>query len=384
MKKILFSINNLQGGGAEKLLIDVVQNLNSRYKIDILLIEKEGVYIEEIKNSNQIISIFGKRKKWNKIKILRKINTAYRIFYIKFFYKYIIKNKIADKYDVIIPFLEGVTTELFSKLKSTSIISWVHTDLNNVNTHFSRSEEKKMYENSNKIVCVSDQIKKSFIKRHPYYQNKVIVIKNLIDTEKIKVKSLESKKEINVGIKEYNKIVSVGRLSIEKGHNILLEAINNLVKKGIKVQVDILGIGNKYGEYSNYIQENKLENNINLLGFKKNPYPYIKDADIFILPSYVEGYPLVLCEAMVLGKCIISSNTLGGEEILENGKYGLLFEKGQAKDLEKVILKVLGNKEKILEYSEKVKIGAKKFKKEIIINEIIKIIEEQSDKNEGI
>lgn len=368
MKKLLFVINNLNGGGAEKALLVLAKILKKEnYDITILLIEREGIYIKEAEKEFKILNIFNKRNIFNKIKIFRKINTAYRIYFIKYFYKYILEKKLQKNYDVVISFLEGISTELISEIKNMKKIAWIHTDLSKNNIHFSLKEQRKMYEKIDKIVCVSNDTKEKFLNLHSCYNKKTVVIYNYIDKDEIIDKSLEKKISKN---KNLIRIISVGRLSKEKGHNLLLEALTNINLPNKNYEVEILGDGVKRKEYEKYILENNLNDKVKLLGFKKNPYLYIRNADIFIMPSYYEGYPLVLCEAMTLGKAIISSDCGSALEILENGKYGMIFKKGDSLDLKYKIEKMININDHVKLYSVLSKLGSQNFDKEKILKNI--------------
>lgn len=373
MKKLLFVINNLNGGGAEKALLVLTKILKKEnYDITILLIEREGVYIKEAEKEFKILSIFKKRNIFNRIEIFRKINTAYRIYFIKYFYKYILEKKLQNNYDIVISFLEGVSTELISKIENIKKVAWVHTDLSKNNIHFNLKEQRKMYEKIDKIVCVSNDTREKFLNLHPYYNEKITVIYNYIDKNEIINKSLEQEMTKD---KNLIKIISVGRLSKEKGHNLLLEALTKINLLNKNYEVEILGEGTERKEYEKYISENTLNDKVKLLGFKKNPYPYIKNADIFIMPSYYEGYPLVLCEAMILGKAIISSDCGSALEILENGKYGMLFKKGNSLDLKYQMEKMINFDNNIGLYSDLSKLGSQNFDKEVILKKIKNLFE---------
>lgn len=373
MKRLLFVVNSLNGGGAEKALLTLLRILKEEgYDITILLIEKEGVHIKEAEKEFKVLNIFKKRSFLNKIMILKKINSAYRIYLIKYFYKYILEKKLQNNYDVVISFLEGVSTELISRIKSIKKIAWIHTDLSKNNVHFNLKEQKKMYKEIDKIVCVSNDTKKNFLSLHPYYKEKVSVIYNYIDKNEIINKSIEEKIAKN---EDLIKIISVGRLSKEKGHNLLLEALSQISLPDKNYKIEILGEGIEREKYEKYILDNNLCNKIKLLGFKKNPYPYIKSADILIMPSYYEGYPLVLCEAMILGKAIISSDCGSATEILENGKYGVLFKKGDSLDLRYQIEKMVNTVGNIKLYSNLSKLGSQNFDKEKILKNIKNLFE---------
>ena len=143
------------------------------------------------------------------------------------------------------------------------------------------------------------------------------------------------------------RVITIGRFTDQKDHLTLLRALNE-IKNKINFKLLIIGRGvNKY-KMINYIEENKLKNDIKILPFQKNPYKYLRIADLFILSSKFEGLPNVLLEAAVLKKFIISTNCpTGPREILQNGKGGFLFKVGDYKDLSKKILYYHLNQKKL-------------------------------------
>ena len=134
----------------------------------------------------------------------------------------------------------------------------------------------------------------------------------------------------------------------QKDQIVLLQALNKL-KGQIKFKLIILGKGKNKKKLENYIFRNKLKDNIKIIGYKKNPYPYIKKANIFILSSKFEGLPNVLLEAQYLKKIIISSNCpTGPREILLGGKAGFLFKVGNINELKKYFFVTNKNNKKII------------------------------------
>lgn len=334
MKKILIMIDSLNGGGAEKVLVDILNNIDyMKYHVELFLIRKKGVYLENV-NKNVRIKHFLDKKE-SKLKYFFK-NKLYIL--TKKFPK-LINLIIKEKYDISIAFLEGESTKFLSYKKGDKKkIAWVHTNLD-LHKTFSKELEECYYSKYNNIICVSKDVKKVFDNRYPIFKEKTEVIYNLIDKKGIIYKSNLCKNNLN---KDKINIIAVGRLSKEKGFDLLLKAHKNLILEKIRHNIYILGEGPERKNLEEQIKKYSLENSFFLLGFKENPYPFIKEADIFVMPSRYEGYPIALMESIVLGKPIISTNSTGTKELLGNGEYGVMINvnniEGLAMELKNMIL----------------------------------------------
>lgn len=352
MKKILIIIDALRGGGAEKVLYDISKNIDfSKYKIELFLIQNEGIYREKIKKLGiNIDYLFDERKDLISNILYRKFKSmiirVLRYFYCK--YPFLIKKLKDRNYDIEIAFLEGYSTVLIANRKNKSKkIAWVHIDLEKHRV-LNSNLEKKSYQKIDKIICVSEDSKKSVLNLYPENKDKIRVMYNPIDKDNI----LEKSKEKIEMKKDKLNIITVGRLSYQKGYDILLQTHKKLIKEGLNYSLIILGEGIERKNLEKYIKENNLENNTQLLGFKENPYSYLKEADIFVSSSRYEGYPLVLCEAVCLGKPIIATNCTGPKEILENSRYGLMAEVENVDDLAEKMKKLILNEELRKKYSD--------------------------------
>lgn len=379
MKRILFIMPSLVGGGAEKVLFDLVKSLDKeKYEIDLFLIENEGVYIEDIKkNINNYNCLFStKRPKINKIKIFQKFISLFRRPKLLLFRKGWI-DPIDKKYDVEIAFLEGWPTEYLANRKTVAKkIAWVHTDLEKHRV-LSKKVEEKVYDKMDTIVCVSQDSKKSILKLYPNIQNKTEVIYNPILKEEILEKAAAKVEKIT----DENKItlIASGRLKEEKGFDILLKAHKELLEEGLDYNLKILGDGPLRKKIENYILENKLQKNTELLGFKKNPHAYVKQADVFVVSSRYEGYSLVLAEAMVLGLPIISTKCIGPLEILNNGEYGLLVECEDVLSLKNGLKKMIIKEEERKKYKKLSENRLNFFDLDKVLKDIQKILENEEE-----
>ena len=196
---------------------------------------------------------------------------------------------------------------------------------------------------ANKIIVNSEDFKKEL--KSKFNLNSECIYNPLNKKEIIK----NSKKRLNISFfnKKDFKIISVARFTNQKDHFCLIKSINLLKNKYKNIKVLLIGSGDKKKEIQNFIDELRLNKIIKILNFKKNPYPYMKNSDLFILSSNFEGLPNVLLEAITLNKFIISSNCpTGPSEILDNGKGGLLFKVGDYKGLSKKITYTIQNKKK--------------------------------------
>lgn len=375
MKKILFLIYNLDGGGAEKVLMKILEKINEdNFKIDLFLVKKEGFYLkffqEKLSKKIKLITPYDNLSKnklisWIQYKIIhKKVKRSLKN-------PELFKKFIKDKYDTEIAFLEGMSSIYLSKTECKNKIAWVHIDLEK-HRLMTKEKEREMYKNYNKIVCVSNQSKSAFEKLYPEFSNRTQVVYNPIDREEIIEKSYEKIEKFKDG----NKVtfIAIGRLHEQKGFDILLKAYKLLKDEKLESNLVILGEGDEKEKLKKYIIENDLEKYIKLLGFKENPYPYLKQSDIFVSSSRYEGYPLVLCEAICLNKPIIATECTGTKEILEEGKYGLTCEIDNAYELKECMKKFILDKELRKEYGEKSKKKSEEIEIKSIMREIEKII----------
>lgn len=377
MKKVLFMIDSLNGGGAERVLINILNRMDyTKFHVTVFMIFGEGVYLSSVPQNVTVRALlkgYNTIKSWHPfLRLLYKTYIKLTLGIVKLLkgrpiYSFILK----DKYDVEISFIEGDTCYFVanSRNKSSKKISWIHTDLAKRRT-MSYARELKSLSRMDKIICVSNGTKKSVISLYPQLKEKLQVIYNPIDKEQIIMNAL-----VPIQIdKEKTTIVCVGRLVEVKGYDVLLKAHHELISEGIEHQIIILGEGNLEEELKREILQLNLQNSFILMGYKENPYPYIKAADIYVLPSIFEGFSLSLVEAMVLGKPCIATRCVGPTEIL-NDEYGLLVEPGNVQSLKQNMKKLIVDKALQDCYSQKSLQRTKIFDINSVMTEIINIIE---------
>lgn len=369
MKKVLFFINTLGTGGAEHVLVDIANKLDSKkFDITIKTIYDINVYKNEINDNIKVESYYHSKK--NKLidKVFKKI------LYLKIkkyssdkLYKMMIKNK----YDIEIAFLEGLPTKIISgsdNVKSKKI-AWVHCDfeINKDSDFFFNSEEEQLqtYKKFDEIYCVSNKAKESFVKRF-FIDKNIYTLYNIVDKNKI-LKKAQEKVELS---NDFN-IITVGRLTKQKGFIRLIESYANIINKlNVKTHLYIIGDGEEKEAIEKKIKERKMEPFVSLLGNQSNPYKYMKNCDLYVCSSYSEGYPLTIVEALTLHLPVFATNCSDFTQMLDNGNFGLIVENNE-KSIEEGLVKIINNS-KIL----------KKYKNNIVNNYIdndknIKRIENQ-------
>ena len=344
MKKILMVAQTLGGGGTEVALVELINHLDTKkYEITLLLMDKDTSFIDRIKRKIKIKYLKFDDMFWHNLvsmntmvgKAIKKanINSSLKIYDIAL--KHIYSSVFNKKYDLAIDFYgygSFTTAIVADKVNASKKVTWLHDAkmswIKNVEEYFDKY---------NKIFCVSKSVKVSFDKLYPQIDNKSEVLYNLIDKTNIIRKSTEFVPH-NFKKNKFN-IVSVGRLTEQKGFDIALESAKILKNRGLNFQWFVVGEGRDRKKLEKKMRKLNLNNFFFFLGQKANPYPYIKNGNVFVLPSRHEGYGLAVLEARILKKPVIVSNIPVYKEQIINNKNGLISELN-AEDLSNKIMKL--------------------------------------------
>jgi len=362
MRKIIIVANNLAGGGAEKSLLIYLRNINLKnFEIDLLLIKKIGVYLDEIPVGVNLIDTYGDEIVIPKCK--SEIKKAY-------------KKHIKKKYDVEIAFLEGPPT-LFvscSNNKYSKKYAWIHTDLYAVKwteKYFASTEsEAKTFKVFDKRFFVSESNRKIFADKFGIFDNNYIMM-NPVDTNEI----LEKSKQYKISKSKFS-FCYVANFNSHKNHSMLLNAAKKLIDKGYDFILYLVGYGALLDKMKNLSKSLEIQENIFFSGFIKNPFPYVLSSDVFIHVSIGEGFPYALCESLILNKPILATNCAGNRDVLDFGEYGFLVditENSIARGMERMI-----NENSLREYYlSKASIRAQQFAFEGSIKEFEILLDER-------
>ena len=383
MKKLLFIINTLGCGGAERAMLNLFSALDSnKYEISLFVLTSQGELRRELPENVRLIN-----KKYKEVSVLTKKGRRLLTLSVlkagigkALFLRrapYIIKNflimrkkgkimpdkllwrllsdgalKIQEEYDLAVAYLEGGATYYVADyVKAKKKAAFVHIDYEKAG--YTRELDLDCYEKFDRIFTVSDEVKEHFLSVYPEYENKTSVFNNILNQERIK-KMADQGEGFNDGFKGL-RILTVGRLTRQKRYDIAIEAMK-LIKEKISMPIRwyVLGEGDLRQELEQQIKSAGLENDFILMGVKENPYPYYKGCDFYVHATEFEGKSIALQEAQVLGKPILATDCSGNREQIENGTDGILCELDPGQVCEQ-LLYMINNPEKCKGYGEKAK-----------------------------
>jgi glycosyltransferase involved in cell wall biosynthesis len=351
-KDILFIIPSMNGGGAERVLINLFKLIDlNQFNIHLYVIEEKGVLWESIPDGINKKLLFPN-------KYISKLATLlYRKFSFKGISKFYGKN-IKGKYDVGVSFLDSIHTEFLfiNKADIDKKVAMIHSSYKSYPQKLKLLENEKYknkvlerYKNVDIILTVSHESLSEFIDIFGTF-NDMRVIYNPINKIDViaKANSFEPQ-EIN---SDKFTFIAIGSLIPVKGFDLLIDACKYLKDEGFEFEVNILGDGQLRSNLDNQIKKQSLTKHVFLRGFKENPYPWLKHSQTLIMTSIAEGLPTVLCEALTMGIPTITPNVPGCREVIEYGEYGLVYDR-DSKALFNQMKKIIIEKEVHEKYSKK-------------------------------
>ncbi len=370
--KITLYIPSLEGGGSERFVINFLKGFkNKNFKLTLILEKKEGEYLKAVPenviiynlNTNFYLFVFLKL-----IKYFKKENPD---FFISFFP---VKN--------IISLLAGYFSRTKTKIiiSSRTTFSIAATNMGNPIKRFLTKFilpflMSIIYHKADSIVCVSKGVAKD-LSQIIGNSDKIKVIYNPIDNEHILSLAKEKVGSVWFDNSSVPVILAVGRLIKAKDYPTLIGAFHEVLKKR-SVRLAIIGRGEEKEILENIVNNLGISSNVVFLGFQDNPYKYMASATIFVLSSIREGFPNVLIETMACGTPAISTNCKSGpNEIIENGRNGLLVPVGNEEALANAIIKLLDNPDLRKSLSKEGKKRVKDFYLEKIVNKYENLFEE--------
>ncbi|KPL57777.1 glycosyltransferase [Rossellomorea vietnamensis] len=349
-KNLLFVIPSLEVGGGEKSLVNLLAQIDyDLYNVDLFLFNHSGLFLKLVPQSVRILGMQNNYHVFTQslIKsicsfILKgKVNMAFNrlMFSTK---NRILKNKaiseqyswrnlssslngLEKQYDLAIGYLEKSSIYfVVDKVIAKKKVGWIHTNYSSsgMDSNFDYSFFKKL----DTIVTVSEECRKSIEENFKELEKKIRVIKNIVSPNVIKTLSNE---KIYIEDETKNKsinIITVARLSYEKGLDLAISACEKLIINGYKVQWMVLGEGKERSKLEELIKAKGLTKNFKLMGNKENPYPFIKNSDIYVQPSRYEGKSIALDEAKILNKPIVTTNFETAVDQILHEVNGLLVD----------------------------------------------------------
>ncbi len=320
MKKLLFAAYDMSVGGIETALLTLLNYLADKdYKITLVLERKQGIFLKDLNTKINVVEY--KPASIRFLPIRKFINSIKRL-------KFIIKYK--NKFDFSASFATYSKVASFtSRTASKNCALWGHADYFELFRQ-NKNEMKDFfegikYDEFKTIIFVSKKACNTFIEVFPQMKNKVVFCNNLINYKKIQNMS----KEKTDYKKDKYTFINVGRHDeTQKKLTRIIEAAEMLKEDNLDFKILFVGEGKDTSKYKKIANRSELRDNVEFLGVKKNPYPYIKLADAVILTSDYEGYPVVFLEALILNKPIITTDVADAVDDI-NDKFGKVVKKDE-------------------------------------------------------
>lgn len=323
MKKILFLIHDLGHGGAEKVLVNLVNNMDkSKYDITVMALFGGGVNEKKLASHVHYKTAFKKSFRGN--------SHLMKLFTSGFLHRMFIK----EEYDIEISYLEGPCARIISgcRHKDTKKVSWIHCTMHSMEeiakSFRSKKEAKQCYEKFDKNVFVSNGVRKAFLEHCPNIVN-TEVLYNTNESEYIKKQS-KAVIEDELQYKDCFKWCGVGKLVENKGYDRMLRIQAKLSKEGYNVHFFAVGDGPQKSELINYCKKNNILDSVTFLGYQDNPYKYVSKCDLYVCASHAEGFSTAATEALIVGTPVCTVEVSGMRELLgENNEYGIVTENNE-------------------------------------------------------
>lgn len=315
MIKILFFIETLEGGGAEKVLRDLVNHMDqTKFDITVQTVwpcDSSKLLVPGVRYK----TTYREKNKLNqqRYRVEAELGILYQLH-------------VKDDYDIEIAYLEMGPTKVMaaSTNKKAKKLAWVHCDLKRKISNHEAFEKAcaPWYRNFDRVVCVSETVKNSFDEIfHSAFRSDVVY--NVIEDDVIRRKAREQIPGLK---KEKLTMLAVGTMYPPKNYPRLLRTHRQLLQEGVDHELWILGDGEQRPKIEQFIRDKHLEDSVKLFGFQKNPYPYFSQADLVVCSSNYEGFSTVITESVILGKAVVTTDCSGMREILGDSDYGIITE----------------------------------------------------------
>lgn len=349
MKKTLFVLNNMNIGGTEKAFLNLVNTLSpDEYDVTLLLLQKSGGFLSFIPEWVHIKVIDGYESMKTEImdpplqvarnylrdgKIIRALSIATLHSIFKFtddrtsYYRYVLKgHEEQEYYDIAIAYcgpFDFLTVYVLYFVRAAKKIQWIHFDVSKF--QFNTKICRKLYPKFDQINVVSNEAREQLIKKIPEIAEKTVVYPNVVSQEQCRKMAQmgDGFTDDFAGIR----IVTVGRLSEEKGQDIIPEVAAQLKQDGFNFRWYLVGDGKLRPTIEQKREAYAVNENIVFLGTQANPYQFLKDADLYVQTSKHEGFCITLAEAKAFDLPIVSTDCAGAHEQLDGRKNCMVVER---------------------------------------------------------
>lgn len=363
-KKILFVNDEMTLGGVSRILNNLLSQLDrDKYEIDLLVLHPHGELMNEIPEWINVIPScrFFESVDMEISTLIHRLDILgifRKIFFVLAMKSGLIKNIIKNKrhkminkaYDVEFSAKEGFCT-IFTAFGNTPYkLNWIQTDYkeNNYAHRHMRLLKQALGHIDINIAC-SKQVSDSF--KEVFNINNIVIIRNLINDDKIKILSKQVITFDFFADKTIN-IIAVARFHPQKGINRLIQAIKYVKEFDIDIRLALIGDGPLMDDLKEQVNDANLCDEIIFLGYQLNPYPYIKKADLFVLSSHYEGYPTIVIESLICSTPVLAMKVAGITDQITEAYHGWIIENKQ-NDLNTKLLEIVKNKSNLTKMKRK-------------------------------
>lgn len=356
MKKILFLIHDLGQGGAEKVLVNLVNNMDpSKFDITVMALFGGGVNEQFLKPHVHFRAICPKEFPGNSR--VMKLLTPKQLHGLC----------VKEHYDIEVSYLEGPSARVISGCQDehTKLVSWIHVEQHNMNklakSFRNESEARACYNRFDQTVCVSQYVYDDFCQILDH-QRPCCVLYNTVESSKVLSLSKDAAPELDDDGKI--RLVAVGTLKGSKGYDRILRVIKRLKDAGYPIHLYILGVGPEQQLLEKYVSDNVLNDSVTFLGYQTNPYRYVSKCDLFVCASHAEGFSTAATEALIVGTPVCTVEVSGMKEMLgEHNEWGIVTENDE-EALFRGIKRLLDDPALLAHYKEKAAERGKMFSTE--------------------
>lgn len=362
MKKVLFLIHDLGQGGAEKVLVNLVNNMDrTKFDISVTVLFGGGVNEQFLAPDIHFRAVFPQEIPGNS-KLMKLLSP-----------RQLHDLCVKEHYDIEVSYLEGPSARVISGCSDpqTKLISWIHVEQHTMKklagSFRSEKEARECYDRFDQTVCVSQFVHDDYCQLLDF-QNPCMVLYNTVESDTILRESCaEAPKLIRDG---RICLAAVGSLKPSKGYDRMLRIIKRLRTEGYPVRLYILGIGSLQQELEQYISEEALEDAVILLGYDTNPYRYVAKCDLFICASHAEGFSTAATEALIMGTPVCTVEVSGMKEMLgENDEWGIVTENSE-EALYQGIKQLIDDPARLAHYKQKAAQRGKTFSTEKTVDAV--------------
>lgn len=339
-RKVLFFIDSLTYGGAEKSLISLLPLLDySKIQVDLMLVGRGGGFEQYVPREVRIVNI---ERLWSPLfrigqlcfSILRRIMKTRHGAEVKWMTMHWMYKALVTEYDVAIAYQQGFPTYYVAeKVRAKKKYAWVNADIKCAG--YDETFNRHFYDSYDLVVPVSDVLC-DMIKQTTYVKpQKLFTVYDILNVDLIRKMSTE---KVEGFIPQGITIVTTGRLALPKNYILAVETAALLKKKGLDFVWYFVGDGPERGHIEEAIKSYALEEQVRLVGLTPNPYPYMVKADVYVQTSSYEGFGLTLNEARILHRPVVSTNFPVVYNQIKDGVNGLIAEMTPVSVAEKVML----------------------------------------------